>query len=913
MRVQVIYQEEHPGLRERLVGPLAGLEQQGAVSAEFFDINLYPLKALAGVEVIIFFNVKEPAALEIAREAKNRGVRLIFDHSRGADRPEPGRPRDWPRLSEPDVRVAATKQRLWRQMDGLTTDCRSFAESCRHNGRIWVLTDCRSQDWWQVITAVREGLAPEPPSFSGKKILFLAPTFMWPHHYISDILAQNLMDMGHEVRLVTLKPSPFHTQAICRVENFDSDFRRSVLGNFEDPWKIVPLVDREQPDLILTVQGYVISRQILVELRKRRAPLAVWFMDEPYDTSRSCEFGKYFTHVFLQERASLEYHRRWGNPNSYYLPHGCDPRGVQAAAGPENLEMDRAVALVGSPFPRRRELLAALGKEGIEVEVVGNGWEKAEMKRAAPAEAQTGQSPSAAGVRRTMSLLETSRYYRRTRINLTCHRREDEVAASALPLTAVSPNCSVFYLAGSRAFQLVDDSRAELGEFFVPGQEVITYRGAGDCAEKIRYYLEHERERSAVAQAAYARAVREHTYAHRLASLLDTVASEKTIPLDSGHRRLGFIQVGGEAPPAPVPHALAKVSLTVVAEAAPGPDSLANGLRVLTVADGAAFSQALNHALFDTPADYLVVSPGELWREGAALEALLQEFRRDLHLGLILFRNAVGRPTGFLLPARFLLAGGLMRFDNALLAVNDLVYRLRDLGLGVKEMDSQAPALESAFCSQKINPQDQRRFEAEWTLDPEARLRARRLLKLVVDNAWKLTPSEALALAKQAVDLSPTFLAGHKHLGEFYLQQGRAWEALRHLQYVWESDPEDLNSALLYAINLFFCRREDEALAVLQEIIAGPGGDLEKSSAYYQQGVIFKKRQDVAAARRCWEEALRYDPTHRKARQELGMLTDPRPARSWGAGGSDRTLGVDHPDPGLSPAAPEISDQMMGP
>ncbi len=913
MRVQVVYQEEYPGLRERLGRPLAGLQQQGVLTAAFLDINLYPLKALAGVEVIIFFNVKEPAALEIAREAKNRGVRLIFDHSRGSgeDRPEPWRPRDWRRLSELDVRAAANKQRLWGLMDGLTTDCRSFADSCRQCRRIWVLTDCRPQEWWQVLSAVREAPAPKPPSLSGKKILFLAPTFMWPHHYISDILVWNLMDMGHEVRLVTLKPSPFHTQAICRVEDFDPDFRRSVLGNFEDPWKIVPLVDREEPDLILTVQGYVIPRQILVELRKRHAPLAVWFMDEPYDTARSCEFGKYYTHVFLQERASLEHHRRWGNPNSFYLPHGCDPREVQAAAGPDDPEMARQVALVGSPFRRRRELLAALGREGIEVEVVGNGWDQADLRKAAPAGA-AGQSQESSRVRRTMSLRDTSRYYRRTRINLTCHRREDEVAASALPITAVSPNCSVFYLAGSRAFQLVDDSRAELGEFFVPGQEVITYRDPGDCAEKIRYYLENEPESRAVAQAAYERAVREHTYAHRLEVLLKTVASEEIIPLDCGHRRLGFVQVGGGAPPAPVPHTLDKVSLTAVAEAQPGPASLAIGVRVLTADRTAAFSQAVNHALFDTPADYLVVSQGELWREAGALEALLEEFRRDLHLGLILFRNAAGRATGFVLPARFLLAGGLMRFDNAALAVADLVYRLRDLGFGVMEMDSQAPPLESAFCSQKINPKDQRRFEAEWTLDPEARLRARRLLKLVADNAWKLTPPEALALAKQAVDLSPTFLAGHKHLGEFYLQQGRAWEALRHLQYVWESDPEDLNSALLYAINLFFCRREDQALAVLQEIIAGPGGDLEKSSAYYQQGVIFKKRKDLTAARRCWEEALRYDPTHRKARQELGMPADPRSAAPWGAGGGDRTWGPDHPDRGLCPATPEVADLMAG-
>jgi tetratricopeptide (TPR) repeat protein len=136
---------------------------------------------------------------------------------------------------------------------------------------------------------------------------------------------------------------------------------------------------------------------------------------------------------------------------------------------------------------------------------------------------------------------------------------------------------------------------------------------------------------------------------------------------------------------------------------------------------------------------------------------------------------------------------------------------------------------------------------------------------------------------------------------------------VRHLQYICEADPEDLNSALLYAINLFFCRREEQALAVLENIIAGPGGDLEKSSAFYQQGVIFKKRKDLAAARRCWEEALKYDPTHRKARQELRMLADPRATAPWGARGSDRPFRSDGLESTPSQTSPEVSDLMMGP
>ena len=36
-----------------------------------------------------------------------------------------------------------------------------------------------------------------------------------------------------------------------------------------------------------------------------------------------------------------------------------------------------------------------------------------------------------------------------------------------------------------------------------------------DLVEKVRYYLKHEDERAAIAQAGYERTLREHTYVHR--------------------------------------------------------------------------------------------------------------------------------------------------------------------------------------------------------------------------------------------------------------------------------------------------------------------------------------------------------------------------------------------------------------
>ncbi len=66
---------------------------------------------------------------------------------------------------------------------------------------------------------------------------------------------------------------------------------------------------------------------------------------------------------------------------------------------------------------------------------------------------------------------------------------------------------------------LLTDAKRNLRELFEPDAEVVTYSSAEEAAEKIRYFLEHENERTAIARAGQARTLAEHTYAHRMREL----------------------------------------------------------------------------------------------------------------------------------------------------------------------------------------------------------------------------------------------------------------------------------------------------------------------------------------------------------------------------------------------------------
>jgi spore maturation protein CgeB len=70
---------------------------------------------------------------------------------------------------------------------------------------------------------------------------------------------------------------------------------------------------------------------------------------------------------------------------------------------------------------------------------------------------------------------------------------------------------------------LITDWKANLHEMFEPGKEVVVYRTSEECAQMIQYYLEHDKERQAIAHGGQQRTLSEHTYYHRMQELVSIV------------------------------------------------------------------------------------------------------------------------------------------------------------------------------------------------------------------------------------------------------------------------------------------------------------------------------------------------------------------------------------------------------
>jgi spore maturation protein CgeB len=123
-------------------------------------------------------------------------------------------------------------------------------------------------------------------------------------------------------------------------------------------------------------------------------------------------------------------------------------------------------------------------------------------------------------------------------------RFSDRMHASAFGLDAfrilsrskTTLNCHIGaagkYAGNNRLFEatgvgacLVTDWKEDLDRYFKPDIEVVTFRSPEECADKVRYLLQHDCSRKAIAAAGQRRTLREHSYAGRAQLLIDVIQS----------------------------------------------------------------------------------------------------------------------------------------------------------------------------------------------------------------------------------------------------------------------------------------------------------------------------------------------------------------------------------------------------
>ena len=92
------------------------------------------------------------------------------------------------------------------------------------------------------------------------------------------------------------------------------------------------------------------------------------------------------------------------------------------------------------------------------------------------------------------------------------------------------PDMKVFEMVKGRYYEVCASGGFQLAHYaegleqsYVPGEELVIYLSPEDLLEKVKYYLEHEEEREAIANKGYLRTRAEHTMDKRFQDIFSKI------------------------------------------------------------------------------------------------------------------------------------------------------------------------------------------------------------------------------------------------------------------------------------------------------------------------------------------------------------------------------------------------------
>jgi spore maturation protein CgeB len=265
---------------------------------------------------------------------------------------------------------------------------------------------------------------------------------------------------------------------------------------------------------VLILKGESLHPATLTELKASTgALLAVWWVDHPF---MNAETGRRWRHVpdclplfdrcFVFDRSYEAVLHEAGARHIGFLPCTVDPESF----APRKLEaMDWAayganVSFLGTYYKSRARVISALaGEPGLRV--WGPGWKRFFAERTnGIAQQFSGEAEFP---------FETCKIYNTSLVNLNAHHPQTQEAGL---------NMRAFEILAAGAFELTDYVPG-MEALLEPGRDAAVYRSPEEAAELARYYLKTPDSRRRLAESGHRRVLAEHTYRHRMQTVLATL------------------------------------------------------------------------------------------------------------------------------------------------------------------------------------------------------------------------------------------------------------------------------------------------------------------------------------------------------------------------------------------------------
>lgn len=326
---------------------------------------------------------------------------------------------------------------------------------------------------------------------------------------IARYTATALEALGH--RVLWIDHSVHHGSYRVMDQLSEPRHRGVVQGKFTEALGLYTLsrLVEDPPDLVLALAQAPLELPVLEHLTRKRFVTAMWFVENVRHLTYWRHLARGYPYWFvIQQGDCPEALRRAGAQHVRYLPLAADPAVHRplTLTPEEEAEFGADVSFVGAGYMNRRRILPRLTKQDWSFKLWGNEWDGAEDLMGV--------------LQREGRRIETEtcvKVFNGTRVNVNLH----SYAGDGLDPQGDFVNPRTFELAACGAFQ-VTDRRSLLPELF-PDGEIAQFQSAEDLVETVRTWLHEPEARAAMAQAARHRVLTEHTYRHRMQTLLSEI------------------------------------------------------------------------------------------------------------------------------------------------------------------------------------------------------------------------------------------------------------------------------------------------------------------------------------------------------------------------------------------------------
>ncbi len=277
---------------------------------------------------------------------------------------------------------------------------------------------------------------------------------------------------------------------------------------------LIKVAQEFRPDVVLVLKGEIFHPDLISEVKRvTGASLVTWWQDDPFALERQHGWTKaaaclpIYDCVGIFDRRYMDQLKDRGVRKSIFLPCAADPAlfHPQKFGEKERRACAAVVSFVGVYFDLRGVVVNELLDEpGFRV--WGPGWEWFFTNH-------FGNKKPMCWGGDVLRPEQISKVYSSSSININVHHPQSQLAGL---------NNRAFEIPAAGGFQLMDHVQG-MEELLEPGREVAVYKTPKEVPELVRRYLQAPEERLRIARAGHERVLAQHTYRHRMSTVLNSL------------------------------------------------------------------------------------------------------------------------------------------------------------------------------------------------------------------------------------------------------------------------------------------------------------------------------------------------------------------------------------------------------